>query len=271
MSMSNKEIVQAMATEFARILGKKLRRKVSANQMAEMIVEVFGKAPTTGDLSDEIRKKRDLQRLPAAINDALETDQVDVALVRDLVMDTNQVVSVAILKAEGYVEGESYIVEEEDEDDELSGPEWVEKHLGAKLPKTLKQVYENREQDELEDIIVDEDDLYISVTEFNSLSANGYRSVWPGTEGMLILAYDGAGNSYVAKPQEKFKHVYFYDHETTELWRVGVSVPGFIKKLREYKTVKEPAAPAAGEARLGKWKAVSSSTHALKKLDFIPL
>jgi hypothetical protein len=152
--------------------------------------------------------------------------------------------------------------------------DWLETHLGTAVPKTLKDAYLSGEVRELEDIIVDESDpeLYLCITEFQRQDEQGYQSTLTGTEGTLLLGYDGSGSVYFARPQEKFKHVYFYDHETEEPWRVGLSVPGFIKKLREYKTaVDEP--PATDEDELiGKWKAVNSDTDDLDSiLDFIPL
>lgn len=268
MPEADKKTVQAVANAFAAYINDALYLdEVSGQTLESVIVEVFGESLSEEALFREATLKAEHQRLPKALNKALDTDQINGEVTFQIICHALEVVF-----KHSRSEPEEDLREEAEEQAERSGPDWVEKHLGAKLPKTLKQVYENREQDELEDIIVDEGDLYICVTEFNSLSANGYRSVWPSTEGMLVLAYDGAGNSYVAKPQEKFKHVYFYDHEEDRMWRVGLSVPGFIKKLREYKPTKEAGADDADEELVGKWKAVSTSTDDLAKLlDYTPL
>jgi hypothetical protein len=231
MSESDEAMVQAIADAFAEYLNDALKiDKVSGKTLMPAVVEVFGKSPTEDALFKEATLKEEFQRLPKALNQAIKTDQVVGNVLFETICHALDTV---------FQHGASEDDEMENVDDGLTGPEWVEQHLGAKLPETLKKAYRDGETDELEDTIVDEGDLYICVTEFNSLSAEGYRSVWPGTEGMLILAFDGSGNVYFAKPKEKFKHVYFFDHETAERWRVGLSVPGFIKKLREYKTANE--------------------------------
>lgn len=232
MPETDKEMVLAIAEAFADYLNDALYiDEVPAQTLAPVVVEVFGESPTEDTLLKEASLKAQFQRLPKALNQALDTDQVDSGVVFQAI---NHAIDEIFYDGTQQADEHEFEDDEYGEDDDLSGPEWVEKHLGAKLPKALVEAYENGDADELEDIIVDEGDLYISVTEFNSLSANGYRSVWPGTEGRLILARDGAGNEYQALPKEKFKKVYFFDHETGEIEPLGLDIPGFLDKLREY-------------------------------------
>jgi hypothetical protein len=116
--------------------------------------------------------------------------------------------------------------------------DWVEQYLHTTIPSALKDLYLNGEVLELENIIVDEDDdLYISIAHWRPQNAGGYELLWPGTEGRLILADDGSGNQYHALPNEGLKQVYFFDHETGEMEPLGVDIPTFIKKIKEWKDV----------------------------------
>jgi hypothetical protein len=112
---------------------------------------------------------------------------------------------------------------------------WVERHLGAKLPQQLKQFYVSGDALELEDIIVDEDELYICVAHWHPQNAAGYENLWPGTEGRLILADDGSGNKYLSYPEEEFNRIYFFDHETGEIEMIRADIPTFLEKVRTWK------------------------------------
>src|SRR5262245_37203474 len=116
--------------------------------------------------------------------------------------------------------------------------DWVEQYLGVTLPGALKDIYLNNEALELENIIVDEEDgVYICIAHWQPQNAEGYQLLWPGTEGRLILGDDGTGNQYQAFPNEGFKHVYFFDHETGEFKSLDIDIPTFIKKIKEWKDV----------------------------------
>jgi hypothetical protein len=111
--------------------------------------------------------------------------------------------------------------------------EWVEAHLKRKLPAVFKGLFISGKVLALENVIVDEDDLYFCVANWEPQNAARYAQVWPGAENRLILAQDGAGNEYHALPEEDFRAVYFFDHETGETEPVGIDIPQFIKKLEQ--------------------------------------
>jgi hypothetical protein len=116
--------------------------------------------------------------------------------------------------------------------------DWLEQYLGTSIPSALKDIYVNSEVLDLENIIVDEDDdLYFSVAHWQPQNAVGYELLWPGTEGRLILASDGSGNQYHALPNEGFKQVYFFNHETGEMEPFGIDIPTFINKAKEWSDV----------------------------------
>jgi hypothetical protein len=110
---------------------------------------------------------------------------------------------------------------------------WVESHLNHPLPPEFKGLYITGRVFALENLIVDEDDLYICLGTWASQNSSRYAKTWPGTQGRLILASDGAGNEYHAFPDEDFRDVFFFDHETGETSRVGVTIPQFILKLKQ--------------------------------------
>lgn len=117
---------------------------------------------------------------------------------------------------------------------------FIEAHLGAVVPSALKDLYVSGDVFALENIIVDEEDregnelLYICLSNWEPLNQERYESPWPGTEHYLNFAQDGAGNLFVAKPDENFNVVYFFDHETGELESLNVDIPTFISKVRAW-------------------------------------
>ena len=111
---------------------------------------------------------------------------------------------------------------------------WVEKHLGAPLPNELKELYRTGRVFDLEEIIVDEAELYFCVSEWAPQNSERYGNAWPGTEGRLLMANDGSGNEFHALPEEKFGVVYFFNHETGETESLGLDIPSFIAKLEEW-------------------------------------
>ena len=121
--------------------------------------------------------------------------------------------------------------------EEIENPdfEFIKQHLGVEVPLILQDLYKSGKVFELEEIIVDEDELYFCVTSFAPLNKSRYSPAWPGTENYLNFANDGAGNLLIAKPEENFKKVYFFDHETGELEDLGIDIPTVIRKLEEWK------------------------------------
>lgn len=118
--------------------------------------------------------------------------------------------------------------------------DFIESYLGKTVPSCLKTLYSSGEVFELENIIVDEEDdegndlLYICIANWEPLNEERYQRPWPGTEKYLNFAQDGAGNLFVAKPEESFGIVYFFDHETGELESLNIDIPTFIAKVREW-------------------------------------
>ena len=111
--------------------------------------------------------------------------------------------------------------------------EWVETHLKRPLPPVFKHLFITGKVFALENIIVNEGDLYYCVANWEPQNKSRYSEVWPGTQNRLILAQDGAGNKYHAFPGEDFRQVYFFDHETGETKRLGIDIPQFIRKLEQ--------------------------------------
>lgn len=111
--------------------------------------------------------------------------------------------------------------------------EWVESHLKRPLPPAFKLLFITGKVFALENIIVDEGDLYFCVAHWEPQNRSYYSEVWPGTQDRLILAQDNAGNEYHAFPAEDFREVHFFDHETGETTRVGIDLPQFIRKLEQ--------------------------------------
>lgn len=124
-------------------------------------------------------------------------------------------------------------------DDKIRNPDFafVDAHLGPPVPDALKELYTSGRVFELEEIIVDEEELYIAVAYFLPLIGEYYRRSWPGVEKTLNFAQDGMGNMYVASPEEDYSVVYFYDHETGEFESLNINIPEFIQKLEEWKGV----------------------------------
>ena len=119
--------------------------------------------------------------------------------------------------------------------------EFIESLLRASIPVELKNLYVSGEIKGLRDIIVDEVDdetqetLYICLDNWEPLNPESYEHPWPGTERTLNFGSDSSGNMYIAKPEEGFKLVYFYDHETEEIESLGIDIPTFISKLKKWK------------------------------------
>jgi len=113
--------------------------------------------------------------------------------------------------------------------------EWVESYLGRPIPSVFKEPYVKGRVFDLENIVVHEADLFISVANWAPQNKLGYSELWPGTENRLILADDWFGNQYHAFPNEAFQLVYFFDHETGETTSMGIDIPFFIAKLEQHK------------------------------------
>ncbi|MBB1355795.1 SMI1/KNR4 family protein [Pseudoalteromonas sp. SR45-5] len=120
--------------------------------------------------------------------------------------------------------------------------DYIESYLGKPVPSCLKELYESGEVFELENIIVDEEEdddegndlLYICIANWEPLNEERYQRPWPGTEKYLNFAQDGSGNLFIAKPEENFEVVHFFDHETGELESLNINIPTFIDKVREW-------------------------------------
>ena len=111
--------------------------------------------------------------------------------------------------------------------------EYIESYLGAAVPSVLKELYFSGEVFELENIIVEEE-VYICIANWEPLNKKRYEKPWPGTENFLNFAQDGSGNLFIAKPEENFEVVYFFDHETGEIKSLKIDIPTFISKVRDW-------------------------------------
>lgn len=128
--------------------------------------------------------------------------------------------------------------------------EWVEGYLKRRLPPVFKLLYITGKVFTLENIIVDEDSLYMSVAYWQPQNEASYRHAWPGTENRLIIAQTGAGDQFHAFPSEEFREVYFFDHETGECKDLGIDIPNFVSKV-EQEYVRDMAETLGWQIRSG--------------------
>ncbi|HSR10725.1 MAG TPA: SMI1/KNR4 family protein [Thermodesulfobacteriota bacterium] len=123
-------------------------------------------------------------------------------------------------------------IKEESEryDRRMKSPDFasLETYFGHPLPEALKALYRNKNRIAMENTLVSipnpaEGTRESFIAFFIPLDLDSVKNPWPGCEGLLPFADNGAGDAFLIDPAHSDPEVTYYLHE--EKRRVGLGVP----------------------------------------------
>jgi SMI1-KNR4 cell-wall len=113
----------------------------------------------------------------------------------------------------------------------------LERHLGHRLPASLRALYEDHELIMACDVLVavpnpldESDESYIAW--FQPGDVETLKTAWPGCEDLFPIADNGFGDQFLVDPRDPDPEVIVYAHESGERQSLGVTLSAFLAAPR---------------------------------------